>query len=165
MEGNRWNSCKRPHWMGMYGMKKTILYAFAAGATFWMASCAPSTPEYRISERPAAFEALNAKHKELVRKGELAKGMGKDAVALAWGSPSRRVDGLRDGKNMERWEYQGSRAVVNHNFFGGYRSGYCGGYRYSGLGGGFGPQVTYIPYRKSTVWFVSGRVNEWESVR
>ena len=91
--------------------------------------------------------------------------MGKDAVALAWGSPSRRVDGLRDGKNMERWEYEGSRAVVNHNFFGGYGSGYCGGYRYSGLGGGFGPQVTYIPYRKSTVWFVSGRVNEWESVR
>ena len=154
-----------PTGVGRCGMKTILLYACAAATAFWSVSCAPSTPDHRISERPAAFEALSEKHKDLVKRGELGKGMSHDAVALAWGSPSRRVEGLRDGKNMERWEYQGREAVVTHDFFGGYRSGYFGGYRYSGLSGGFGPQVTYVPYRKSTVWFVDGRVNEWESIR
>lgn len=146
-------------------MKTTFLCACAAAAALWTVSCAPSTPESRIYESPAAFEALSAKHKDLVKRGEIAKGMGKDAVALAWGSPSGTVDGFRNGRNMERWEYQGQRPVVTNNFFGGYRTGYYGGYRYSGLGGGFGPQVTYVPYRKNVVWFVGGRVDEWESVR
>ncbi len=151
--------------VGGWGMKKTLLCACAAAAAFLAVSCAPSTPEYRISERPAVFEGLSARDRELVKQGELRKGMERDAVALAWGSPTRRVEGLRDGKDMERWEYQGSRAVVTNNFFGGYRTGYYGRYPYSGITGGFGPEVTYVPYRKSTVWFVNGRVDEWESVR
>jgi len=146
-------------------MKSKVLYVCAAFAAFWMVSCAPSTPESRIYARPAVFEALSEKDQALVRRGELGKGMSTDAVALAWGSPSRRIDGLRNGRNMERWEYEGREAVVTHNVFGGYRSGYYGGYRYSGVGGGFGPQVSYVPYTKSVVWFVNGRVNEWESVR
>lgn len=147
------------------GMNKIILCACAAAAGLWTVSCAPSTPDYRISERPAAFEALSAKHKDLVRRGELGKGMSHDAVALAWGSPSRRIEGLRDGRNTERWEYEGREAVVTNNVFGGYQSNYFGGYRYSGFSGGFGPRITYIPYRKSAVWFVNGRVDEWESIR
>lgn len=142
-------------------MKTTFLCACAAVAALFTVSCAPSTPESRIDQRPAAFERLSTKHKELVRRGEIAKGMDKEAVSLAWGDPSGKVDGLRNGKSMERWEYQGQKPVVTNNFFGGYQTGY----RYSGLGGGFGPQITYVPYRKSVVWFVKGRVDEWESVR
>lgn len=139
--------------------------SFTALAAMWLVSCAPTTPEYRISERPQVFEKLSAKEKDLVRNGEIAKGMEKDTVALAWGSPSNRLEGLKDGKMMERWDYEGSRPVVTNNFFGGYRSGYLGSYSYSGIGGGFGPQITYVPYRKSTVWFVRGKVDEWERIK
>jgi len=146
-------------------MKTKVLHSCALAAALLTVSCAPSTPESRIYARPQAFEALGLKHQELVRRGEIEKGMGKDAVALAWGNPSGTVEGLRNGKNMERWDYQGQRPVVTNSFFGGYRSGYYGGYGYSGVGGGFGPQITYVPYRRSVVWFVAGRVDEWESVR
>jgi len=91
--------------------------------------------------------------------------MSKDAVSLAWGSPSARADGLMDGKALDRWDYIGQRPVVTNNFFGGYDSGYYGPYGYSGVGFGFGPEIIYIPYRSRSVWFVDGEVNEWESER
>lgn len=115
--------------------------------------------------RPAAYERLSDREKELVRNGEIAKGMDKEAVALAWGSPSGRVDGLRNGKPMELWDYQGTKPVVTHNFYGGYGRGGYGHYRYSGFGAGFGPDISYLPYRKASVWFLHGRVDEWERVR
>ncbi|QTN33438.1 hypothetical protein HZ994_14305 [Akkermansiaceae bacterium] len=146
-------------------MKKTSQLLAAAFVTLLAVSCAPQTPDYRISMRPAAFERLSEKNRELVRKGEIAKGMDREAVELAWGSPSGRVEGLRDGKPMERWDYQGTKPVVTNNFFGGYGYGAYGPYRYSGLGGGFGPQVSYLPYRKSSVWFIGGRVDAWERTR
>lgn len=112
-----------------------------------------------------AFEKLSDKHKELVQRGEIAKGMDMSAVALAWGEPSNRVEGVRGTRRTERWEYNASRPVVTNHFFGGYRSGYYGPYRYSGMGAGFGPEVVHIPYRKSTVWFIGGKVDEWERLR
>ncbi len=146
-------------------MKKITLLAAAGLALMFAVSCAPQTPDYRISMRPAVYQSLSEKNKDLVRQGEIAKGMDRDAVALAWGSPSSRVEGLRDGKAMERWDYQGTKPVVTNNFYGGYGYGAYGSYRYSGIGGGFGPQVTYLPYRKASVWFIRGRVEEWESTR
>ena len=128
-------------------------------------SCAPSTPEYRISERPQVFQGLSEREKDLVRRGEIAKGMEMGAVTIAWGAPSNRFEGLRDGKQMERWDYEGSRAVMTNHFYGGYRTGYQGANGYSGLGVGYGPEITHIPYRKSTVWFVAGREDEWERVK
>lgn len=88
--------------------------------------------------------------------------MSKDAVALAWGSPSVLVEGLKNGKMIERWDYNGQKSVITNNVFGGYDTGYLGPYRYSGLRGGLGPEVTYIPYRKASVWFVNEKVDEWE---
>jgi hypothetical protein len=146
-------------------MKNPLLVSCLGAIALVLASCAPSTPESRIYERHRVFETFSKEHQELVRQGEIAKGMSPDAVSIAWGSPSGVVEGLRDGKRMERWDYTGTRPVVTNNFFGGYNTGYYGRYRYSGVGGGFGPQVTYVPYRKSSVWFVGGRVNEWERVR
>lgn len=146
-------------------MKKSMTLLFAAALAGILGSCAPSTPQHRIQQRPQDFARLSEKDKELVSRGEIAKGMEKDAVALAWGSPASRVEGLKDGETMERWDYRGQQPVVSNHFHGGYRSGYYGPYRYSGYGVGFGPQITYLPYRKASVWFVNERVDEWERQR
>lgn len=131
-------------------------------AALFAVSCTPSTPVARISERPVAFEKLSDKHKELVQRGEIAKGMDMSAVALAWGEPSVRVEGIKGNRRTEYWEYNGTRSVVTHTVFGGYGRGYYGPYRYSGLGAGFGPEVVRVPYRKGAVWFIGGKVDEWE---
>ncbi len=130
-----------------------------------VSSCAPSTPLTRIQERPQDYAQLSEKHKDLVSRGEIAKGMSKEAVTLAWGSPGAHIDGLRNGKHSERWDYMGRHAVTRNHFFGGYTSGGYGPYGYSGYRAGFGPEISYIPYRKASVWFVGGRVDEWERQR
>lgn len=136
---------------------------------FVISSCTPSSPQTRIQNRPQDFQQLSDQHKELVRRGEIAKGMSKAAVALSWGSPTEHIEGFRNGKFSERWNYNGERAVVQHNYHGGFFRGHGGPYspysypRYrGGFGPDFGPDVTYIPYRKASVWFVEDRVNEWE---
>lgn len=146
-------------------MKKRFPAVLAALAAMFAVSCAPSTPAYRISMRPSVYERLSEKDKQLVRYGEIAEGMDQDAVALAWGSPSSRVEGLRSGKRMQRWDYRGSEPVMTAGFFGGYRSGAYGPYRDLGIGAGFAPEVTYLPTHKASVWFIDGRVEEWERVR
>jgi hypothetical protein len=137
-----------------------------------MVSCVPSTPQTRIERNPAAFAALSAKDQELVRQGSIAKGMRAAAVLLAWGEPSARLEGFRDGKTSERWEYTGSEPVYTNSVYGGF--GYYGGYRgrygryhgpYVPYGYGFGPTVTYVPYCRSRVWFVNGRVDAWERLQ
>jgi len=128
-------------------------------------SCSPSTPAARIAERPLAFDKLSDKHKELVQRGEIARGMDMSAVALAWGDPARRVEEIKGVRRTERWEYDGTRPEVTNTFFGGYGYGRYGPYRYSGVGAGFAPEVVYVPYRKSTVWFISGKVDGWERLK
>ncbi len=142
-------------------MKKLIVISCLGLLVGLVSSCAPSTPQTRIKERPQDFAKLSEKHKNLVSRGEIAKGMSKDAVALAWGRPAIFIDGLRDGKMSERWDYMGQEAVTRNHFFGGYSSGSYGPYDYSGYRAGFGPEITYIPYVRASVWFVGGRVDEW----
>lgn len=146
-------------------MKKTIAVLCAG---LLVASCAPSTPQSRIQQDPAKFEALGKKQRSLVEQGEISRGMSPDAVYLAWGRPSRVLQGSKDGKNTERWDYAGSRPVYHTNFYGSY-GGYYGPCRgrgyYRGYGIGFGPEVTYIPYRIASVWFIDGRVDAWERAR
>jgi len=142
-------------------MKKLATVSFLALFLGIVTSCAPSTPQKRIEERPQDFAKLSEKHKELVSKGEIIKGMNKDAVFFAWGNPAAQSEGQRNGKFSERWDYEGRHPVVRHNFFGGYTTGGFGPYGYSGYNAGFGPEVTYIPYVRASVWFVGGRVDEW----
>ena len=146
-------------------MKKILLAICSTFFCVLAVSCAPSTPEARIAERPVAFDKLSEKHKELVQRGEIEKGMDMSAVALAWGNPSNQVEGFDGKSRMERWEYIGTQPVVTNTFYSGYRYGTYGRYRYSGADAGFGPEITYFPYRKSTVWFIGGKVNEWERLR
>ncbi len=146
-------------------MKKLIAISCLGLFMVIVPSCAPSTPETRIRKHPQDYAKLSEKHKEAVARGEIARGMSKEAVLLAWGSPAARIEGLRNGKFSERWNYEGRQAVTHHHFFGGYTSGGYGRYGYSGYNAGFGPEVTYIPYVSASVWFVDGRVDEWERQR
>jgi hypothetical protein len=144
-------------------MKKFIALLSAG---LLIVSCAPSTPQTRIQQSPEKFATLSSKHQELVRQGQIARGMSPDAVYLAWGSPSRTYQGSKNGKPTERWDYSGSRPVYTSNFygsFGRYYGPYYGPYRYSAIG--FGPEVVYVPYRAATVWFTNHRVDSWERIR
>ncbi len=142
---------------------KAFSAVFIVAAALLAVSCAPVTPEARIERDPEKFAALPAKQQEQVRKGVVAKGMSRDAVLLAMGRPSVRVDSVKDGKATERWDYAGSYPVTSHPF--GYSPwGHWGGH-YHGYGYGWGPAVTYLPYTKAQVWFVDGKVDSWERAR
>ena len=152
---------------------KLVLFP-AALSVLLFASCVPSTPESRIAAQPAMFDGLPAKQQELVRQGRIDKGMGTDAVYLAWGRASREYEGSENGAATLRWDYNGSTPVYSNSGFGPYGYGWGYGYGYAPYGRygtypyygvGFGPEVTYIPYRKASVLFRNGRVSSWERVR
>jgi hypothetical protein len=145
---------------------KTILPAFSALLLF--ASCVPSTPQARIGQFPQKFEALDAKQRALVQQGQIARGMGTDAVYLAWGDPSGIYQGSKNGKATERWDYAGSRPVYVTSYHGayGYGPGLYGPYgRHGCFDYDLGPDVAYVPYRLATVWFVNKRVDSWERAK
>lgn len=98
----------------------------------------------------------------MVRRGEIGRGMNKDAVWFAWGMPSAQIEGIKNGIFSERWDYHGRYPVTTNRFFGGYSTGAYDRGRYSGYDGGFGPEVSYVPYVRASVWFVDGLVSEWE---
>jgi hypothetical protein len=147
---------------------KLALFPAALSALLF-ASCAPSTPDSRIAAQPAIYESLPAKQKELVRQGRIDKGMGTDAVYLAWGKASREYEGGENGAPTLRWDYLGSTAVTtnSYGYFGpyGWGYGYGHGWRYGRYPYGSGPDVAYVPYRKATVLFRNGRVDSWEKIR
>ena len=144
------------------------LGALSAGI---LASCAPSTPEARIAAQPAMFAALPAKDKELVRQGQIDKGMGTDAVYLAWGKASREYEGYEGSARTLRWDYNGSTPAYSNGYFGSFGWGYgrFGPYHgydpYHFYGAGYSSGVTYIPYRRASVLFRNGRVTSWERTR
>jgi len=136
-----------------------------------LASCVPSTPQARIAQSPQMFTNLSSKHKALVEQGQISRGMTPDAVYLAWGTPSNTLLGSFKGQESELWDYVASRPVYTSNFFGGfghggYRGNHGRGYgRYSAVGFGLGPEISYVPSRMATVWFLSHRVDSWERQR
>ena len=139
-------------------MKKYFALLFS-GLLF--AACAPETPETRIGAHPTKFGALPAKDQDLVRQGRIARGMSKDAVVLAWGQPKQTFAGYDRSKRSERWDYSATQPVFSSTYFG----GFCYGSGFYGAGLGLGPQVTYIPHRVASVWFLDERVSSWERLR
>lgn len=139
-------------------------------------SCMPVTPEQRIAKNPAAFQALTTKQQQQVRLGQISRGMPPQAVLLAWGPPSRRYEGVSQGSATTRWDYFGSQPVfTNQVAFGpgwgrglGWGGGGWGGYGWGPYGWGdpfFGPDVTYIPYRRATIVFKNEKVDSWERMQ
>jgi len=149
-------------------MKKILLMFMVALVA---SSCVPITPQTRINQHPEIFAALPQKERDLVQRGELAKGMSPDAVMLAWGPPSMRFEGYHQGRASMRWDYTGATAVYSEPFYGIYGGygihgghGYYGHYPhpYSAYAFGFAPELTYVPYRRASVWFVNNQVDGWE---
>lgn len=131
-------------------------------------ACAPSTPQARIEKYPEKFAALDKREQTLVQQGQIDRQMSMDAVMLAWGAPDRRFEGSRDSKMTERWDYATAVPVYSPSFgYGAFGYG-CGRYgRRDFYGGGFalGPEITYVPQRVASVWFIDQRVDSWERLR
>jgi hypothetical protein len=134
-----------------------------------LAACAPTTPEARIEDSPTRFWKLSDDDQALVRQGRIRRGMSPDAVYYAWGKPSREYSGADEDSATMRWDYAGSTPVYSAPFYGTYGTYGCGRYGrygcYPSYGYAVSPQVTYIPYRKATVWFRDNRVTKWERSR
>jgi len=162
-----------------------LLTTAAAGALFF-GGC--STPESRISDHRDLYDSLPARQQQLVAQGQIAGGMSRNAVWLAWGAPEQKVNGYARGNTTENWVYY---TTTTYPY--GYGYGYGGfgygpwGYGYPGFwGGGVGvfrthhgrrfavfgdpfydpfyysylpPTVSY-PYKAVT--FVNGRVVEFQ---
>jgi hypothetical protein len=130
-------------------------------------SCAPSTPQSRIASEPALYQALPASQKSLVERGEIARGMSRDAVWIAWGAPTRRFEGSEEGRTTERWDYVGAQPVYHTSVYGAFGFGYGRygrrGYPYSAYA--LAPEVTYLPFRRASVWFVNDQVDRWDRLR
>jgi hypothetical protein len=150
-------------------MKFLLHISAALLAVLAFSSCATQTPRSRIANNPAQFNKLSTKHKQLVEQGQICKGMSPDAVLLAWGQPARRSSGSAGGVPTMRWDYAGLEPVYHTGIYGGYGYGYGygwgrygryrrGGYPYLGVA----PSVSYVPERRATVLFRSGRVHSWE---
>jgi len=159
-----------------------LLTTAAAGALFF-GGCA--TPEKRISEHPDLYNGLPARQQQLVTQGQIAPGMSRNTVWLAWGNPEQKVNGYARGNTTETWVYLTTTTYPYGYGYGGYGYGPYG-YGYPGFwGGGVGvfrthhghrfavfgdpfydpfyysywPTVTY-PYK--TVTFINGHVVEFQ---
>ena len=152
---------------------RNLLVSLTVGLV--VCSCVPATPQARIQQSPALYAALSPKEQQLVQQGTLAKGMSQNAVFLAWGPPAMRYEGFHNDHSAQRWDYTAVSPVYTSTFFGGYSYGGHGhhghhgpyGSPYHGYGYGIGlaPEVSYVPYHKSSVWFVNNRVDAWERLR
>jgi hypothetical protein len=134
-------------------------------------ACAPSTPQARIQKYPEKFATLGKHEQALVKQGQISPGMSADAVIIAWGFPDRRFEGSSQSKTTERWDYATVVPVHSSTFVSGAYGFGCGRYSpYSrrGFHGGefsFGPEITYLPQRVASVWFIDRRVDSWERLR
>jgi hypothetical protein len=136
-----------------------------------LASCASNPVERRIQKNPAAFSSLSQRHRDLVRRGQIAEGMSRDAVFLAWGRPGRVMSGSRDGRGRERWAYFHTAPVSTmgvgyggwgpHPFYSSFGVHPLYGYGF-GPGWGWGSGIDYVPYIERTVEFANGKVVAWE---
>jgi len=144
-------------------------------ASVLLGGCATTNPAARrVQKYPERFADLTQREKDLVLRGEVAEGMSRDAVFLAWGRPGRVMSGSRDGRGKERWAYfhtapvstysVGYGAFGPHPFYTSFGVHPAYGYGF-GPGWGFGSGIDYVPYLERTVEFENGRVVAWERLR
>ena len=143
-------------------MKPLAAFAFAL---LGLVSCAPSGPQSRIARHPEVYARLGEREKQLVERGELARGMAPEAVLLAWGEPTRRYEGEQDSKASERWDYIRDEPLAWDGAYAGPGYGEFGPYRYRSYGFGLGTGVAYAPVLRARVMFLNGRVDSWERGR
>jgi hypothetical protein len=89
-------------------MKRTLSIAIAVATAAALAGCATSTVEKRRTERQSAYQALAPEQRTLVDQGQIRAGMNEDAVYIAWGRPSQKLQAEVAGGLTETWLYSGS---------------------------------------------------------
>lgn len=142
--------------------------AVAAFALLCGACASRPASEKRFERNPEIISKLSSRERELVRRGEVAEGMSRDAVFIAWGRPDDVRTGSREGRERERWTYF-SRSGGHSTSIGISTGGYGG--LHTGVGYHYGPVVgfgndPYYPQRVlRSVEFVNDRVTSWESRR
>lgn len=86
---------------------KHFLFSLAALAlAAFLCQCATPVNQ-RIAAHPASYQGLTDHEKNLVQRGEIRRGMSQEAVALAWGEPTRRTLSVIHGHPVEKWTYSG----------------------------------------------------------
>ena len=143
--------------------------SLALAVSFLTLSCANKpTPAKRIAERPEVFEALPERYKDLVSEGRITRGMSKEAVSLAWGSPTNEREGEREDRAFTEWIYMGSRAqpIQQTGFFfdpywgGPWRPGFHPAFG-GGWGGWGGNAFMWVPEERARVTFINSKVDSW----
>lgn len=138
------------------GMLSRILACLAGALS--LVACGSVSPAERIAQNPVLFQSLSPQQQALVRQGLLCEGMSREAVLLAWGSPSEApVLGQEGGRRYERWVYTSLRPVMMSGS--GYRAWGC--YGCCDAWGG----TAYVPEERASVTFEDGRVTRWECRR
>ena len=127
-----------------------------------VSSCSVPSTQSRIAKNSSMYSMLSPKHRQLVASGQITKGMSKDAVYLAWGTPSKVYKMEENGISKERWTYTRSEPRYSTSVGIGYgglpryrRYGYYGGIDY-------GPRHVYVPETVVQVIFVRDKVESWE---
>ncbi len=145
-------------------LRTHLLLLLSLGVSL-LASCS-STPATRAQQRPAALAALPAKQQPTVLAGQITEGMTKDAVWIAWGSPSNISQAGENGTKLEIWRYTGLHPIYRPQFGMGYGiipHGYGRNRHYHVdpfYNMNYGPD--YVPYTAAVVKFLDGKVKAWE---
>jgi outer membrane protein assembly factor BamE (lipoprotein component of BamABCDE complex) len=142
---------------------KKILLTLCTGLFFL--SCTPLTPQARIQINPEKFAEFSQRDQDLIKQGQIAKGMSRDAVLFAWGNPAVKFEGFENSAATERWDYTKSKAVYSTYYSEGFGYGRYNRRGYSNVGIAIGPEFTYVPTHSASVWFRKGRVASWERAR
>jgi hypothetical protein len=125
---------------------KSFLLLLLAG--MFLAGCASSsTVAKRKQERPAAYDALSPEMRSLVDQGKITRGLGTDAVYIAWGQPGQVTQGENDLGQTTTWSYYGY--YTQQTTVWGWRHVYYG----------YNP-VNYI---SAQVTFTNGFVKQWQT--
>lgn len=135
-------------------------------------------PATRARDQPAALRQLSAADQQLVLAGRIREGLGKDAVAVAWGKPSRVATFNVGRRSFDLWFYTQVQYGVAGGYFGVSRDfRFPGGHaRYDDGTNGTGDfyvtppydrglprPETEVPYKKAV--FEHGRVVSFETLR
>ncbi len=137
-----------------------------AAVALLFASCA-STVKSRIARNPEKFRSLTSEQQDLVSKGQIARGMPKAGVFIAWGRPDDVTMIEKTGARIERWGYFGLAPIFTQRVGVGY--GYGWGQRpwgYAASADPFfygGPEVNYMAVPVARVDFRNDVVQEWEA--
>jgi hypothetical protein len=124
-----------------------------------LAGCATSTIEKRRTERATAYSGLTPEHRALVDQGDIAVGMGEDAVYIAWGRPDQVLRrGDKTGESS-RWLYEGT-ATDTHYYWMAQPVRLANGRMV--LDRRLVPRTEFRDYVAAELIFRGGRLESWE---